>query len=144
MRAFIHVLEIIGKILLGFLVAVVLMIALMIPVTAIAWASSVGKWQAPIRDVFAAPFMNTAMQIVQALLAWNFMQGNVYGFAVSGLDVHSVLLIAGRGPVWLSGGAFGAEGSVVASVVLSAASLAVWRIYGFRLRLRGRFSTGNL
>jgi hypothetical protein len=55
--------------------------------------------------------------------AWNFSQGNIFGFAVSGMEAGPSLIQASiEGPAWLTGGAFGAEASVVAviaGVVLS-------------------------
>ena len=50
-------------------------------------------------------------------LGWNFVQGGVFGIPVSGQP--STGLLQGRldGPGWLSGGTFGAEGSVVAIVL---------------------------
>ena len=49
--------------------------------------------------------------------AWNYFQGPVFGFAVSGGEreyslIHSLI----DGPVWLTGGSFGAEASVPAFV----------------------------
>ena len=49
--------------------------------------------------------------------AWNFVQGAVFSIAVSGQSGESWLHGTLTGPVWLSGGAFGAEGSVVAVVL---------------------------
>jgi membrane protease YdiL (CAAX protease family) len=46
--------------------------------------------------------------------AWNFVQGTVYGIPVSGLKADGWLVSYRTGPHWLSGGAFGAEASVVA------------------------------
>lgn len=54
--------------------------------------------------------------------AWNFMQGPVLGIPVSGTDQHGLLIAVLSGPRWLSGGAFGAEASMVSVVTLSAAS----------------------
>jgi uncharacterized protein len=56
-------------------------------------------------------------------IAWNFTQGGIFGLVVSGTDT-SIGLFNGvlSGPVWLAGGEFGAEGSVVAVIIcLSAA-----------------------
>ena len=49
--------------------------------------------------------------------AWNFTQGNIFGFAVSGNE-HGTSLIQPivNGPDWLTGGTFGAEASVIATV----------------------------
>ena len=46
--------------------------------------------------------------------AWNIMQGTVYGIPVSGTKADGGLVSQRTGPDWLSGGAFGAEASVVA------------------------------
>lgn len=47
--------------------------------------------------------------------AWNFTQGNILGFAVSGTDSGaSVITPSINGPEILTGGAFGAEASVIA------------------------------
>ncbi|MFC5447921.1 CPBP family intramembrane glutamic endopeptidase [Paenibacillus aestuarii] len=51
-------------------------------------------------------------------LSWNFLQGNVYGFDVSGTQVASLLSIEQTGPAILSGGSFGAEGSLATTIVL--------------------------
>ena len=47
-------------------------------------------------------------------VAWNFTQSGLFGVPTSGLALKGVLVSALIGPPWLSGGAFGAEGSVVA------------------------------
>ena len=46
--------------------------------------------------------------------SWNFFQGPVFGFAVSGNETRSLLKVVIDGPGWLTGGAFGAEASVPA------------------------------
>lgn len=58
---------------------------------------------------------------------WNFFQGNIFGFAVSGGDAGSSLIQSSvQGPVILTGGAFGAEASVIAMVL--GVLLSVWFI----------------
>ena len=48
-------------------------------------------------------------------ISWNFFQGNVFGFPVSGADIRSATLIQIQqsGPEWLTGGAFGPEGGLL-------------------------------
>ena len=53
---------------------------------------------------------------------WNFLQGAVLGIPVSGTDPHGVLVATLQGPVWLSGGPFGAEASVVTVALLGGMS----------------------
>lgn len=51
--------------------------------------------------------------------AWNFAQGNIYGFNVSGLDIdsNSLLTFNTQGSDILTGGEFGPEASIFATVV---------------------------
>ncbi|MEI7552707.1 MAG: type II CAAX endopeptidase family protein [Verrucomicrobiota bacterium] len=49
--------------------------------------------------------------------AWNFTQGGIFGVVVSGHPGEGVLQGTLTGPGWLTGGSFGAEGSVVATLV---------------------------
>lgn len=50
--------------------------------------------------------------------AWNCFQGNVFAFPVSGTNVGSAFIqVSPQGPDWLSGGAFGVEGSVISVLV---------------------------
>lgn len=55
--------------------------------------------------------------------AWNFVQGGIFGVAVSGAAANGILRGELRGPSLLSGGSFGVEGSVVAVVVCLIASV---------------------
>jgi len=55
-------------------------------------------------------------------LSWNFVQGAVFSIAVSGHSGEGWLRGHLTGPTWLTGGAFGAEGSVVSLVLCLAAS----------------------
>ncbi|PTR28576.1 hypothetical protein C8J98_108158 [Luteibacter sp. OK325] len=51
--------------------------------------------------------------------AWNIAQGPFYGIPVSGFEQRGVLASHMQGPAWLTGGAFGAEASVVALCICS-------------------------
>ena len=60
--------------------------------------------------------------------AWNFTQGNIFGFAVSGGDAGKSLIQAHTtGSELLTGGAFGAEASLLA--LLLGLALSVWFIF---------------
>lgn len=60
--------------------------------------------------------------------AWNFVQGGIFGVAISGNKATGILQGHLAGPELLSGGAFGAEASVVAIVLgLTASALFLWR-----------------
>lgn len=52
-------------------------------------------------------------------IAWNYTLGSVYSIAVSGHEAKGLLQGAVSGPDWLTGGAYGLEGSVFTLVVLA-------------------------
>ena len=58
---------------------------------------------------------------------WNFAQGGVLGLAISGREVAGLVRLAPNPavPPWLSGGAFGLEGSIV-SILAQAALIALF------------------
>ncbi|WP_315821646.1 CPBP family intramembrane glutamic endopeptidase [Paraflavitalea speifideaquila] len=57
---------------------------------------------------------------------WNFFQGAVLGYAVSGLGIESIWQMDRKGDGLLTGGAFGFEGSMVATGLLVLAVLLCW------------------
>ncbi len=62
--------------------------------------------------------------------SWNFLLGPVMGIEVSGLAINgSVLIAKADGPEILTGGSFGMEGSILATVALILGIIIVARIY---------------
>ena len=61
---------------------------------------------------------------------WNYVQGNLLGFQVSGTgaDASIFSFTMGSGPDWLTGGAFGAEGSIITTLVLLVSVVIVYRL----------------
>ena len=61
---------------------------------------------------------------------WNYVQGNLLGFQVSGTgaDASIFSFTMGSGPDWLTGGAFGAEGSIITTLVLLLSIVIVYRL----------------
>jgi membrane protease YdiL (CAAX protease family) len=58
--------------------------------------------------------------------AWNWAQGNLFGLPISGLQTGSSLVkVDLHGPDWWTGGAFGPEGGLATTIVLSLACLAI-------------------
>lgn len=51
-------------------------------------------------------------------LGWNFAQGILFGYKVSGTDTPGVLVAKPTGVYYLSGGEFGVEGSLICTLVL--------------------------
>jgi membrane protease YdiL (CAAX protease family) len=53
-------------------------------------------------------------------LSWNFCQGAIFGFPVSGTrSVFSAISIEQSGPAWFSGGAFGPEGGLAGILAIA-------------------------
>ena len=61
---------------------------------------------------------------------WNYVQGNLLGFQVSGkgADASIFSFTMGSGPDWLTGGTFGAEGSIITTLVLLVSLVIVYRL----------------
>lgn len=58
-------------------------------------------------------------------VAWNLVQGGVFGVAVSGNEWSGILVAHPSGPAWISGGAFGVEGSLVTLAACAVTTLAI-------------------
>ena len=61
--------------------------------------------------------------------AWNFLQGPVLGFPVSGVHLQSVLNPEIKGNVLLTGGGFGLEASVLTGIFLMITLLVLYLVY---------------
>jgi membrane protease YdiL (CAAX protease family) len=66
--------------------------------------------------------------------AWNWLEGSVFGFPVSGSTRESLLAVTVSGPEWATGGAFGPEGGLVGLGAMVLTGLVLW---GLRRRLSG-------
>jgi uncharacterized protein len=52
-------------------------------------------------------------------ITWNYFQGNVFGFAVSGTAPNGIYSVeVAKGHDWLTGGAFGLEGGLLATILI--------------------------
>lgn len=61
--------------------------------------------------------------------SWNFIQGPVLGYTVSGLPLQGILQPNLNGPWWVTGGSFGLEGSFITTCVLALTLLFLYIIY---------------
>ena len=66
--------------------------------------------------------------------AWNFFEGSLYGFPVSGSSRDSLLVVETAGPELATGGAFGPEGGLVGLAAMLLTLLVMWLV---RARLPG-------
>lgn len=95
------------------------------------WVSSANITLAGI--VLAAPYVLTGRLWVSIGLhfSWNFFQGGVFGFPVSGKAFRtSIIQTNQHGPEWLTGGAFGPEAGLVGVITL--AFVLVWMLKRYR------------
>lgn len=61
--------------------------------------------------------------------SWNFFQGPILGYDVSGLDLQSVLQQTLSGPELLTGGQFGFEGSLLCPVLIAITTLSLGFVF---------------
>jgi uncharacterized protein len=70
-------------------------------------------------------------------ITWNFFQGNVFGFAVSGIKNGATLInTEALGPVWFTGGRFGPEAGLIGllAMVIGSSLILLW------VRRRGKLA----
>jgi uncharacterized protein len=103
-----------------------------------AWNPDATTWSSVAIAVEAGLMLGTAYHVTRSLplcigihTGWNYAQGTLYGVPVSGAGGTGWLVSQRPGPDWLTGGAFGAEASVIAVAVCSLFTLALlahaWR-----------------
>lgn len=81
--------------------------------------------------LFAVAYLRTrALWLPWGLhFGWNFTLGMVCGLPVSGLKTFSAMVrTTVAGPLWLTGGAYGIEGSATGAAVIGLGLLAMWRL----------------
>jgi len=61
--------------------------------------------------------------------SWNFFQGPIFGFEVSGTSSSSLISQSIHGNEILTGGQFGLEGSIIATVLCSLGIVLFWMVY---------------
>jgi membrane protease YdiL (CAAX protease family) len=65
--------------------------------------------------MYALPYVLTGRLYFSAGLhfGWNWAQGIVFGFPMSGVTFNSVMMITVTGPAWVTGAAYGPEGGMI-------------------------------
>jgi hypothetical protein len=93
------------------------------------------SWIAIMGLFFAGLFLASGYLFTRQLwlpiglhIGWNFFEGNVFGFQVSGLETFRLIHVAVNGPEWWTGGAFGPEAGLI---VLPAMALGVALMWGY-------------
>lgn len=82
------------------------------------WSSTAIAIEAGIMLGLAYSYHQTLWVPIGIHWAWNFSQGQIFGFAVSGMDTNNpVIQPEITGNVLLTGGSFGAEASIIAVII---------------------------
>ena len=105
---------------------------------AVHWSNPGGNWWSSLAIAIEAGLLLGAAYKWSGTLwlpigihwAWNFSQGNIFGFAVSGQEAGASLFLAQtQGSPWITGGSFGPEASVIAAVLGALASAwFIWQV----------------
>lgn len=113
-----------------------------VPITLLALLFGLAHWSNPSRTLLST--INTALAGVWLASAylktrslwfptalhfgWNWAMGLCFGLPVSGMQLRNSLLVsANHEPLWLTGGSYGCEGGLSATIVFSLATLLIWR-----------------
>lgn len=101
------------------------------------WASTFGIFLAGLFLAYAWHRGGSLWLPIGVHIGWNFFQGPVFGFAVSGTPTPTLIQHTVSGPQLLTGGAFGPEAGLVVVPIMALGSGLIW-LY---TRSRARFSS---
>ena len=91
------------------------------------WTSAAGLFFAGVYLAYAYIRTKQLWLSIGLHIGWNFFEGVVFGFPVSGLDFYALTRIQVQGPVLWTGGGFGPEaGLIVLPSLLLGAGLIYW------------------
>ena len=97
------------------------------------WLSAVGIFFAGVFLAYGYVRTNQLWLPIGLHIGWNFFEGVVFGFPVSGLDIYRLTRITVTGPELWTGGAFGPEAGLI---LLPALALGMGLIYLYSRKKR--------
>ena len=90
------------------------------------WASAAGTFLAGIFFAYAYARTKQLWLPIGLHIGWNFFEGVVFGFPVSGLDIYALTRIQITGPEIWTGGAFGPEAGLIVLPSLIAGAIMIY------------------
>ena len=96
-----------------------------------AWVSTAGIFLAGIFLAYGYLRTKQLWLSIGLHIGWNFFEGVVFGFPVSGLDIYALIRIKVHGPELWTGGAFGPEAGLI---VLPSLILGALLIYFYTMK----------
>jgi len=102
------------------------------------WVSAAGIFFAGIYLAYAYIRTKQLWLSIGLHIGWNFFEGVVFGFRVSGLDIYALTRIDVHGPVLWTGGAFGPEAGLI---VLPSLALGALLIYLYTKKRANKLSS---
>ena len=90
------------------------------------WASTLGLLVAGYLMAYGWVRTRRLWLSIGLHIGWNFFEGPVFGFPVSGLSVTHLIRQSVDGPVLITGGAFGPEAGLVILPVIALSAALIW------------------
>jgi hypothetical protein len=96
------------------------------------WIAAVGLFLAGLFLAFAYTRTRQLWLPIGLHIGWNFFEGTVFGFPVSGLSLFGMIDHSVNGPVLFTGGAFGPEAGLVLLPALALGTILVYYYTGLK------------
>jgi len=96
------------------------------------WLAAVGLFLAGLFLAFAYTRTRRLWLPIGLHIGWNFFEGTVFGFPVSGLGLFGMIDHSVNGPVLFTGGAFGPEAGLVLLPALALGTILVYYYTGLK------------
>lgn len=97
------------------------------------WFSMAGVAGAGLLMAYAWIITKSLWLPIGLHIAWNFFEGAVFGFPVSGITIEGLLHLRDTGPAWLTGAGFGPEGGLIVLPAMALGAAVMWW-YGEKIK----------
>ncbi len=130
-----------------------------VPILFLSVYFGLGHWANPNRTFFstantvlAGVWLSVAYLKTRSLwfptalhFGWNWVMGALFGLPVSGLLIpqHPILLSSIAEPLWMTGGSYGPEGGVAATIVLLISTIAIWKAKWIRISTEQQIASAS-